>query len=72
MRTISLLGSTGSIGRQSLDVIAACRMSVAAVTANRSVELLEQQVRQFPARTGSLLCPRCRRRPEGPNCRHRD
>ena len=42
MRTISLLGSTGSIGRQSLDVIAACRMSVAAVTANRSVELLEQ------------------------------
>lgn len=57
MRTISLLGSTGSIGRQSLDVIAACRMSVAAVTANRSVELLEQQVRQFPARTGSLLCP---------------
>lgn len=47
MRTISLLGSTGSIGRQSLDVIAACRMSVAAVTANRSVALLEEQVRQF-------------------------
>ena len=47
MRTISLLGSTGSIGRQSLDVIAACQMSVAAVTANRSVALLEQQVRQF-------------------------
>lgn len=47
MRTISLLGSTGSIGRQSLDVIAACGMSVAALTANRSVDLLEQQVRQF-------------------------
>lgn len=47
MRTISLLGSTGSIGRQSLDVIAACRMSVAAVTANRSVAMLEEQVRQF-------------------------
>lgn len=54
MRTISLLGSTGSIGRQSLDVIAACRMSVAAVTANRSVELLEQQVRQF--RPGLAVC----------------
>lgn len=47
MRRISLLGSTGSIGRQSLDVIAACGMSVAAVTANRSVDLLEEQVRQF-------------------------
>ncbi len=47
MRTISLLGSTGSIGRQSLDVISACGMSVAALTANRSVDLLEQQARQF-------------------------
>lgn len=47
MRTISLLGSTGSIGRQSLDVIAACGMSVAAITANSSVDLLEEQARQF-------------------------
>ena len=46
-RTISLMGSTGSIGRQSLDVIAACGMRVAALTANRNVELMEQQVRQF-------------------------
>jgi len=46
-RTISILGSTGSIGRQSLDVIAACGMKVAALTANSSVELMEQQVRQF-------------------------
>lgn len=47
MRNISLLGSTGSIGRQSLDVIAACGMSVAAITANSSVALLEEQARQF-------------------------
>jgi 1-deoxy-D-xylulose-5-phosphate reductoisomerase len=47
MRTISLLGSTGSIGRQSLDVIAASGASVAAITANSSVDLLEQQARQF-------------------------
>ena len=46
-RTISLLGSTGSVGRQSLEVIAACGMRVAALTAHSSVELLEQQVRQF-------------------------
>lgn len=47
MPTVSLLGSTGSIGRQSLDVIAACEMSVAAITANSSVALLEEQARKF-------------------------
>jgi 1-deoxy-D-xylulose-5-phosphate reductoisomerase len=41
------LGSTGSIGRQALEVIEACGMSVAALTANRSVELLERQARRF-------------------------
>ena len=46
-RNISILGSTGSIGRQSLDVIAACGMGVAALTANSSVELMEEQVRKF-------------------------
>ena len=46
-RVISILGSTGSIGRQSLDVIAACGMDVAALTANANVELMERQVRQF-------------------------
>ena len=46
-KRISILGSTGSIGRQSLDVIAACGMEVAALTANSSVELVEQQTRQF-------------------------
>ena len=46
-KRISILGSTGSIGRQSLDVIAACGMEVAALTANSSVELVEQQARQF-------------------------
>ena len=46
-RTISLMGSTGSIGRQSLDVIAACGMRVAALTANNNAALMEQQARQF-------------------------
>ena len=44
-RCISILGSTGSIGRQSLDVIAACGMRAAALTANRSVRELEEQAR---------------------------
>ncbi|RHR09122.1 1-deoxy-D-xylulose-5-phosphate reductoisomerase [Pseudoflavonifractor sp. AF19-9AC] len=44
---VSILGSTGSIGRQSLEVIAACGMRVAALTANSSVQKLEEQARQF-------------------------
>jgi len=47
MRNIVILGATGSIGRQSLDVIAACGMRVAALTANRSSRELEQQCRRF-------------------------
>lgn len=46
-RTLSILGSTGSIGRQTLDVAQACDHQVAALTVNRSVELAEQQARQF-------------------------
>ena len=46
-RCISLLGSTGSIGRQSLEVIAASDMKVAALTANRDVNRMEEQCRQF-------------------------
>ena len=45
--TISLLGSTGSIGRQTLEVARELGLKVAALTANRSIELLEQQAREF-------------------------
>lgn len=44
---LSILGSTGSIGTQALDV---CRMhgyEVAALTAARSVDLMERQIREF-------------------------
>ncbi len=46
-KRISLLGSTGSIGRQSLEVIEALGHEVTALTANRNVELLEAQCRKF-------------------------
>ena len=46
-KIVSILGSTGSIGRQSLDVIDACGMQVAALTAHASVERMEEQVRKF-------------------------
>ena len=47
-QTISILGSTGSIGRQTLDVIAALPgIRVAALAANRSVSRMEEQCRRF-------------------------
>lgn len=54
---ISLLGSTGSIGRQSLDVIAACGMTVAALTANRDVKRMEEQCRRFRPRLAVMMDP---------------
>ncbi|MCQ2448149.1 MAG: 1-deoxy-D-xylulose-5-phosphate reductoisomerase [Oscillibacter sp.] len=45
--TISILGSTGSIGRQTLEVAEQMNLKVAALTASTSVERMEAQVRQF-------------------------
>ena len=56
-KRISLLGSTGSIGRQSLEVMAARGMTAAALTANRNVSLLEKQCRQFRPELAVLMDP---------------
>ena len=47
MKCISILGSTGSIGRQSLDIVEHLGLKVAALTAGTSVERMAQQCRQF-------------------------
>ncbi len=47
VQSVSVLGSTGSIGRQSLDVISRMPVRVSALTAGTSVELMAQQCRQF-------------------------
>ena len=46
-KNISVLGSTGSIGVQTLDVARMHGIKVSALTANTSVELLEIQAREF-------------------------
>ena len=46
-KRISILGSTGSIGRQTLDVAEKLQISVAALAASRNVDLLEAQCRKF-------------------------
>ena len=56
-KVISLLGSTGSIGRQSLEVIAACGMEVAALTANRRTQELEEQCRRFRPALAAVMDP---------------
>ena len=46
-KTMVILGSTGSIGRQTLSVADELGLSVAALTAERNVELLEAQCRKY-------------------------
>lgn len=53
-KTISILGSTGSIGRQTLDVAEQMGLRVAALTAQSSVERLEEQARKFQPRLAVL------------------
>ncbi|MCE5197046.1 MAG: 1-deoxy-D-xylulose-5-phosphate reductoisomerase [Negativicutes bacterium] len=52
MRKITVLGSTGSIGTQTLSVIAACpeRFCVVGLSANRNLALLRAQIHQFQPR----------------------
>ena len=44
---VSILGSTGSIGRQSLDIIEHLQIPVAALTAGSNVERMAQQCRKY-------------------------
>ncbi len=47
MRSIAVLGSTGSIGTQTLDVAEKLGMSVCALTANSRIDILEEQLRKY-------------------------
>ncbi len=49
VKAISLLGSTGSIGTQTLDIVASHpdQFRLVALAAGRNVELMAQQIRQF-------------------------
>ena len=47
MKVISLLGSTGSIGKQTLDVCKKHNIKVKALAAKKNIKLLEEQVREF-------------------------
>lgn len=55
MKTINLLGSTGSIGVQSLDVARARGYKVEALAAFSDVEKIEQQIREFKPEYAALV-----------------
>ncbi len=56
-KTIVILGSTGSIGRQTLSVADELGLSVAALTAERNVELLEAQCRKYRPKLAVMADP---------------
>ncbi len=59
MKDIVLLGSTGSIGEQTLDVCRAHNIKVTALAANTSVQKLEQQAREFSPEYICVYDERC-------------
>lgn len=50
IKNISILGSTGSIGTQTLDVADKLGLNVCALTAAKNIDLLEKQVRKYKPR----------------------
>ena len=47
IQTLSLLGSTGSIGTQTLDIVRNLGIQIKALAAYQNIECLEQQIREF-------------------------
>ncbi len=62
-RRVTILGSTGSVGTQTVDLIARApqSFSVEALTANRNVALLAEQARRLNARLAVVADPACYR-----------
>ncbi|WP_373217519.1 1-deoxy-D-xylulose-5-phosphate reductoisomerase [Ruminococcus sp. 5_1_39BFAA] len=55
MKKIAILGSTGSIGTQTLDVVRANQdIEVLGISAGRNVKMLEEQVREFRPRLAAV------------------
>lgn len=46
-KTVSIIGSTGSIGTQALDVVQKLGYKVAALAAGKNIDIIEGQIRQF-------------------------
>ncbi|MBR4086815.1 MAG: 1-deoxy-D-xylulose-5-phosphate reductoisomerase [Clostridia bacterium] len=58
MKIISILGSTGSIGTQTLQVCKDLGIRVAGVSAGSNIDLLEKQIREFNIGVASVYDPK--------------
>ena len=56
VKNISILGSTGSIGTQALDVSRKLNLNISAITAYSNIDILEQQVREFKPSLAVVFC----------------
>ncbi len=54
-KNLSILGSTGSIGTQSLETARKCGYSVSALSAYSNVDLIEEQIREFKPQIAALV-----------------
>lgn len=54
-KNLSILGSTGSIGTQSLETARKCGYSVSALSAYSNVDLIEEQIREFKPKIAALV-----------------
>ena len=55
MKTIAILGSTGSIGTQTLDIVREQKdIKVVAMAAGGNIDLLEKQMREFAPKLVSV------------------
>ncbi len=54
-KNLSILGSTGSIGTQSLETARKCGFKVSALTAHSNVDLIEEQIREFKPKTVAMV-----------------
>ena len=56
-KKVAVLGSTGSVGEQALDVARRFGMQVVALSANQNVERVEAQAREFGVRAAAMADP---------------
>lgn len=57
VKNIAILGSTGSIGVQTLDVVSNIpdKINVVGITANKNIELLENQIRKYKPKYAAVM-----------------
>lgn len=54
-KNLSILGSTGSIGTQTLEVARELGIKISSLSANKNISLLEKQIREFKPKTTAVF-----------------